>query len=70
MSFAISSHSSMTTLWIKIIIRICIRVSSLPYRFDVDALDNGRSIGIQIDQGTCSFIILYIMIVKVLFLNL
>ena len=24
---------------------------SLPYRFDVDAFDNGRSIGIQIEQS-------------------
>ena len=33
-----------------IIILICIRISSLPYRYDVNALGNGRSNGIMIDQ--------------------
>jgi len=37
-----SSHSSMITL---AIIRICIRISSLPYCYDVDALGNSRSNG-------------------------
>ena len=36
---------------INIIIRICIRISSLPYRFDIDTFDNGRSNGIQIDHS-------------------
>jgi len=37
------SHLSMiTSMRIKIIIRIDIRISSLLYCFDVDALDNGK----------------------------
>ena len=37
--------------WIKIIIRICIRIFSLFYRFDVEALNNDLSNFIQIENS-------------------
>jgi len=37
--------------WIKIIIRICIRIFSLFYRFDVEALNNDLSNDIQIENS-------------------
>jgi len=42
-----SSHS----MWIKIIIRIYIRISFLSYYIDVNDLNNGRSNGIQINHS-------------------
>jgi len=39
------------SMWIKTIIQMYIWISSLPYRFNVNTLDNGRSNDIQIDHS-------------------
>jgi len=48
MSFEVFLFLDDNCMWIEIIIRICIRISSLPYRrFDISTLDNS----IQIDHS-------------------